>query len=260
MRFLRALGLTLGGAGLTLLGARLGLGHQARLARKRIGKALGEETLDADRVWQRRLGGKPLRLLVAGDSLAASLGAARRKDTLGGRLARRLAQRVRVPVELQTVAQVGAESADLAEQLAGIDERNAPDLAVIVVGGNDVTHRVAVTDAVSDLEDAIILLRSYGAAVIVGTCPDLRTLRPVPQPLRSLVSGMSRQLARAQAQAAARVGATAVDLRRSLGPIFLAEPEEMFSIDRFHPSSAGYRRMADALLPALVAAARGRRR
>jgi hypothetical protein len=37
--------------------------------------------------------------------------------------------------------------------------------------------------------------------------------------------------------------------------MFFDQPEEMFSLDRFHPSALGYRRTAEALLPAVVAAA-----
>ena len=38
------------------------------------------------------------------------------------------------------------------------------------------------------------------------------------------------------------------------GARFVTEPEEMFALDRFHPSSAGYRRTAKALLPAVLVA------
>ena len=50
-----------------------------------------------------------------------------------------------------------------------------------------------------DFEEAIARLRERGTAVVVGTCPDLGALRPVPQPLRALGSRASRQLAAAQA-------------------------------------------------------------
>jgi hypothetical protein len=37
-----------------------------------------------------------------------------------------------------------------------------------------------------------------------------------------------------------------------LGPEFETSPSELFSIDRFHPSAAGYARVAAALLPSVV--------
>ena len=50
------------------------------------------------------------------------------------------------------------------------------------------------------------------------------------------------------------MGARAVSLAHVVGPFFLAQPDEMFAIDRFHPSGAGYRRTAKALLPSVLAA------
>lgn len=236
----------------TLAGA--GLRHQAALARRRIGKPLGEQAPGADRVWRPKLPGEPVDLLVLGDSVAAGLGAQRRKDTPGARLAKAAARDIGRPVRLRTAAVVGSESSALAAQLDALPEDYRPRAAVIVVGGNDVTHRIPVPVSVAHLTDAVTRLRARGTAVVVGTCPDLRALRPVPQPLRSLASRLSRQLAAAQAEAARAAGAEPVPLGRLVGPLFLAEPEEMFSLDRFHPSALGYRRTAEVLLPAVLRA------
>ncbi|WP_106814391.1 SGNH/GDSL hydrolase family protein [Microbacterium timonense] len=247
------LGLT-AGAGLVLLGGRAVLARQAAIARRRIGKPLGEDALDADRVWGRRFDGEPLEFVVLGDSIAAGLGAERRKDTLGARVSKGLARRTQRPVRLRTAAVVGAESSALAAQVDGLPPDYRPDAAVIVVGGNDITHRVPAAASVAHLERAILRLRARGAVVVVGTCPDLGALRPVPQPLRALGSRLSRQLADAQAETAARCGARAVSLRRAVGPFFVTQPDEMFSLDRFHPSALGYRRTAEALVPEVVGA------
>lgn len=234
------------------LGAGLTLRRQAAIARRRIGKPLGEQALDAERVWRRGRPGEPIELLLVGDSVAAGLGASRPKETIGARLAKALGKHADRPVRLRSVAVVGAESRDLAAQLDRLDETYTPDVAVIIVGGNDVTHRIPVPESVTDLTAAITRLRDRGARVVVGTCPDLGALRPVPQPLRTLVSRMSRRLAAAQAVAAERAGAATVDLRRTVGPLFFDEPAEMFSLDRFHPSPLGYRRTATAMLPVVV--------
>lgn len=238
-----------------LAGIRSVLSHQAAVARRRIGKPLGEQSIDADRLWRPSLGGEPIELLLLGDSLAAGLGAERRKQTLGGRLAKALARRMGRPVHLRTAAVVGSESPDLAAQLAGLAAGYAPHVAVIVVGGNDVTHRIPVAVSAQHLRDAILRLRRRGTEVVVGTCPDLGALRPVPQPLRRLVSSLSRRLAEAQTETALAAGARPVDLRRAVGPMFFDDPDAMFSMDRFHPSALGYRRTAEALLPTACLAA-----
>ena len=172
---------------------------------------------------------------MLGDSIAAGLGADAPKHTLGGGLARRVAKRTGRAVRLRTVARVGSESSELAGQVAGLPAGYRADAAVIVVGGNDVTHRVPTADSVRHLTEAIEALAARGTPVVVGTCPDLGALRPVPQPLRSLGSRASRQLAAAQRDAALAAGARAVSLAHVVGPFFITNPDEMFSLDRFHP-------------------------
>ena len=236
-----------------VLASGLLLRRQAAVARRLIGKPLGEEAPDADRKYKKKYGAT-IDLLLVGDSIAAGLGAELPKETLGARLATRLAKATHRTVRLRTVARVGSESSMLADQLATLPPSYAPDLAVIVVGGNDVTHRVPVSESVRHLEAAIADLRARGAEVVVGSCPDLGALRPVPQPLRTLGSRASRQLALSQEAAAVRAGAHAVSLAHVVGPFFATSPDEMFSLDRFHPSAAGYKRTAKALLPSLLAA------
>lgn len=244
----------LGALGALALGVRMLLTRQAAIARRRIGKPLGERSLDADRVWKRSLDGVPIELLLLGDSLAAGLGAERRKETLGGRIAKTVAKRMLRPVRLRTAAVVGSESTALASQLDALPGDYRADVAVIVVGGNDVTHMVPPWSAAAELEAAIARLQERGTPVVVGTCPDLGTLQPVPQPLRALLSRMSYRLALEQTKVAWRTGAVPVDLRQAVGQTFREQPDEMFSLDRFHPSAAGYRRTAEALLPAVEAA------
>jgi lysophospholipase L1-like esterase len=239
-------------AGGVLLGRGL-LHRQAAVARRLIGKPLGEEALPADKKYKKKYGAT-IELLVVGDSIAAGLGAELPKETLGARLATRLAKATRRSVRLRTIAHVGSESSMLAGQLATLPASYRPDVAVIIVGGNDVTHRVPVPESVRHLEEAIADLRVRGAQVVVGSCPDLGALRPVPQPLRALGSRASRQLAQAQEAAAVGAGAHVVSLAHVVGPFFITNPEEMFSLDRFHPSAAGYKRTAKALLPSVLAA------
>lgn len=88
----------------------------------------------------------------------------------------------------------------------------------------------------------------------MATCPDLGTVKPVPQPLRAIMRRRSRLLATAQADAAITEGGRAVLLGARLGPEFDERPEVMFASDRFHPSTQGYAAAAQALLPDVIAA------
>lgn len=226
---------------------------QARSIRRAIGKPLGEDAPMADRTYKKTLGAT-VELLLLGDSIAAGLGADKPKHTLGAQLAKRTARGTRRAVRLHTAAQVGSETSMLRAQLATLPPGYRADVAVIVVGGNDVTHRVRTADSVGHLRDAVTSLQALGTQVVVGTCPDLAALTALPQPLRTLAAVASRQLASAQRDLVLELGGRVVSLAHVVGPFFVTQPEEMFAVDRFHPSSAGYKRTAKAMLPSVLAA------
>lgn len=234
------------------LGARVLLQRQAAQARAIIGTPRDEPPA-ADRLFKKSLG-RTVELVVLGDSVAAGLGAHRADRTLGARLAKGITKKAQRSARLTTLAQVGAESSDLEAQLDRLPATVRPEVAVVVVGGNDVTHRVPVSESVRHLVACIDRLHALGATVVVGTCPDIGALRPVPQPLRSLGSRASRQLAQAQQAAALERGARVVSLAHVAGPFFITNPDEMFSLDRFHPSEQGYKRTGKAILPSVLAA------
>jgi hypothetical protein len=86
---------------------------------------------------------------------------------------------------------------------------------------------------------------------VVGTCPDLGTIQPLPQPLRYYARRLSRRMAAAQTVAVVRAGGRTVSLGDLLGPLF-ASRNELFAEDRFHPSAEGYAEAVDAILPSCL--------
>jgi hypothetical protein len=120
-----------------------------------------------------------------------------------------------------------------------------------MIGGNDVTSRTAPEVSVRHLHDAVGRLTEAGTQVVVGTCPDLGTVRPIGRPLRWLARRWSRQLAAAQTIAVVEAGGRTVSLGSVLGPSF-AEDQGLFSVDEFHPSAAGYAAAAAVLLPSIA--------
>lgn len=245
-----------GGGGIGALGA-VGVGvlaAEVRMARRWIGAPFGLQGPDASG----RFGtgsGTPLRMGMLGDSSAVGLGVDEPAHTPGAILASGLAAISGRPVDLQVVAVVGAESRHLDEQVERLlDAWPTLDVAVIMVGANDVTHRVRPAVAVRGLAEAVRRLRDGGTEVVVGTCPDLGTIEPIAQPLRYVARRWSRELAAAQTIAVVEAGGRTVSLSDLLGPEFASRPRELFSADRFHPSAAGYARAAAALLPSVCAA------
>ena len=241
-----------GGIGLVTAGAFGLLRAEAALARRAIGEPTGTPP-DANGVYGSHHSGAPLTLALLGDSSAGGLGVTGQHQTPGAMLAAGLAECADRPVRLLCPAEVGAQSSDLPRQVDQVEDAR-PDVAVIMIGANDVTHRVKPPTAVRHLDHVVRRLRALDAEVVVGTCPDLGTVEPVAQPLRWIARRASRELAAAQTIAVVEAGGRTVSLGDILGPEFAASPAEMFGPDRFHPSAAGYASAAAALLPSVCAA------
>ncbi len=222
---------------------------QARMARRAIGPQRGVPPYQDGRFGPTT--GTSLRLAIIGDSVAAGLGAETAWDTVAGVLVRGVSAASRRPVSMINHAVVGARSADLERQVTRCLSAR-PHVAVIMIGANDVTHLVPHQLAARRLTLAVERLSAAGTQVVVGTCPDLGTVRPVGPPLRWVARELSRSLARAQRRAAGRAGARTVNLYDLLGPEFEANAEALFGPDRFHPSGLGYRRIGAYVLPPVL--------
>lgn len=242
-----------GGGAVGTLGA-LGYGVlrvEAKMARNTIGQPTGRAPLATGSWGHGRRGRSPLRLAVLGDSSAAGLGCATAEQTPGALLAGSLARELRRRVLLDVQAVVGARAAALDLQVARTMAGGRVDLALVMIGANDVTHRVSAAAASRDLARAVGTLRAAGAVVVVGTCPDLGTVKPLWQPLRTYARIESRRMARTQTVAVVEAGGISVSLGDLLGDEFDSSPQ-LWSADRFHPSPQGYARVVDVLLPAVL--------
>ena len=193
---------------------------------------------------------------MLGDSIGYGTGARRVEETLGPRLSQLLTDEG-YDVDLHVLAVPGATSGDLAAQV----RRAAPlaaDLAVVVIGANDLARFVPPAQAARFLARALAALRAGGTDVVVVPAPDLSAVPAVPPAFRAVVRSACAQLQRQQAAVAEAAGGAFAAISAELARAFTADPA-LFSADRYHPSSAGYARIAEALAPHVVAAARARR-
>lgn len=199
--------------------------------------------------------GDCLSFAVLGDSLAAGLGAETPGQLPGVRLAQGLADELDRPVRLTTHAISGSRTTDLEAQVdrALIDP---PDLALVIIGGNDVTSKTSIGTSATLLGRQVRRLVDARATVVVGTCPDLGIIRAIPQPLRTVASRYSLSLARAQRRVLDELGVCAVSVAALLTPEFTARGHDLLSADRFHPNGRGYEFAANVLLAPLCAAVR----
>ena len=247
-----ATGAAVGGGGVGLAGAALFalLREEARAARRKVeARTATVDPPSGDGIYGRGRD-KPLVFTVLGDSSAVGLGVDKAIETPGVLVAAALTELAERPVRLIGLAVSGAVSRDLDDQ---VDKALAeqPDVALIMIGANDVTSRTRPEVAVRHLADAVRRLTAAGCEVVVGTCPDLGTIRPIAQPLRTFARKWSRDLAAAQTVAVVEAGGRTVSLGSVLGPAF-ASDRTMFSIDEFHPSAHGYAQAAAVLLPSVA--------
>jgi lysophospholipase L1-like esterase len=194
-----------------------------------------------------------LRLAVLGDSIAYGTGATRGADTLGPRLVATL-EAAGVRVEHRVFAVPGAVSADLAAQ---VERARAwrPQLVVVVIGANDLTRLVPPERAAAALGSAVRTLHAAGAQVVLAPAPDLSIVPHVPPFLREVVRAGSAVMRSAQVRVVRAEGGLVADADGATSAAFATDPR-LFSADRFHPSSAGYGVIADALAPVVEDAAR----
>ncbi|MFI1995595.1 SGNH/GDSL hydrolase family protein [Actinoplanes sp. NPDC020271] len=193
-----------------------------------------------------------INFAVLGDSIAYGLGASREADTVTARLSADLAAGG-VPHRTRVLAVPGARSSGLSTQVATALTW-PPHLALIIIGANDLTRFVPPAEAAAQLESAVRALRAVNAEVVVAPAPDLSVVPWVPAGMRATVRAASTLMHDAQAGAALTAGAHVADIGMSSAAGF-ARNRGLFSADSFHPSSAGYAVIAEALTPAVRAVA-----
>lgn len=213
---------------------------------------------EIERTLGEQLPGPPLELAVLGDSTVAGVGSPTAEESLPVLVAERVAGQLGRPVHVVGYGVSGARTASaLREQVPRLLDSGV-DVAVIVVGANDVTHLTPPGRLGQQTSELLAAASAQAQApVVLGGIPRFRTVPALLEPLRTIVDAYARPLREAQRTAARAAGAgvTFVDIAAEASPRFLGVPRSMSS-DGFHPSPVGYGFWADALAPAIAAAVR----
>lgn len=186
--------------------------------------------------------GPSLRVLIVGDSSGAGVGVKTQDLALAGHLSRTLAALVPRRIDWALHAKSGITTA---QALALVQaQRPAPaDVAVVVLGVNDVVDQVPSTRAVRQrAELADWLLANTGVRhVVFAPLPPMHRFPLLPQPLRWIAGSDARRHDAAVARwAATRADVSHVPIALDLGPQNMAE-------DGFHPGEPVYRACGEAL-------------
>lgn len=203
-------------------------------------------------------GGDALRVTVLGDSTAAGVGSPTVEGALPVQVAERVAAMLERPVHVIGHGVSGARTDDTRVEQVPLLEGTRPDVVVIAVGSNDVTHLTPPWVLRRQTRELLAAARaaSSGAPVVLAGIPLFQGAPALPEPLRSLVEAYAGPMRDAQREAAGQTGgARLVDIAREASPRFRGVPEAM-SPDGYHPGPVGYGFWADAIAPQVVAALR----
>ena len=188
--------------------------------------------------------GQPLRLLIAGDSGAAGVGAPSQDEALLGQLITNLATDFSVTWNLQATS--GHTTTGTLERLEQLPQQHF-DVAVTSLGVNDSISMVSLGNWRKRQARLRELLRTRFSVdtLIVSGLPPVHGFPALPQPLRWHIGARATQLDRALARdVGAEPDTHFIDLRFS-------EDMALMASDGFHPGPAIYaewaRRVAAAI-------------
>jgi lysophospholipase L1-like esterase len=177
--------------------------------------------------------GASLRLLIAGDSAAAGVGARTQEEALSGQLVAQLRPSSRVHWKL--VAQTGHTVRDVIGQLHALAPEHF-DVAVVSIGVNDATGRTRSVRWIERQATLIELLKSkFGVAhILLSSLPPMHVFPALPQPLRWYLGMRAKQL-NGMLQAIAEHDACCEFLQ-----IDFPFEQRYVAADGFHPAAPAY--------------------
>ena len=189
--------------------------------------------------------GRDLRLLVAGDSAAAGVGAPHQDQALAGQLVSILARHYRVAWELH--ATTGHKTADTLERLHAMSPRRF-DVAVTSLGVNDVTGMVGKKHwQGGQARLRHMLRRKFGVShLVISGLPPVHGFPALPQPLRWHIGGRASEFdADLRAAVTNEPDCSFIDLR-------FTEDTTLMADDGFHPGPPVYAEWAKRVAAAII--------
>ena len=176
--------------------------------------------------------GPRLRLLIAGDSSAAGVGAGTQDQALSGHLVAQLARHYCVEWRLE--ATTSHTTQDTLDRLSALQDQF--DMAVTALGVNDVTRGVTRRAFIDRQRQLLTLLTGpFGARrVVVTAVPQMERFPALPQPLAWVLGRQAARLDQGLQQVAAEFPQA-----RHL-PLELPDDPALIAPDGYHPSPKTY--------------------
>lgn len=226
------------GAGIALAGV---VAWQA--ARLRAAVRRGHALAQLARPFEHRPGQPVARVLLLGDSTGVGVGAGRPEATLPGLLAAAYPQ-----VEIVNRCRNGARTADALQQLLSPGAGGRCDLALVLVGGNDVLHHTPHARLRRDAQALLAALALRARHVVWLGSANVGGSPVLPWPLAAWFTWRTRRTMGLLAGVARRGGAQFIDFFRPPGQdLFARRAGIYFAGDGVHPSAHSYRHCFEVL-------------
>lgn len=196
--------------------------------------------------------GPGLVYVILGDSTTAGVGGT---YDLGIAMSttRELARSHRVTMTNLGVS--GARIRDVRRLQLPDAERLHPDVVLLSVGANDVTHLTRIGAMRNDLAEIVTRLRrsNPNVKIVITGSPDMGSLPRIPRILRGIATWRTKRVNRMFVPAAKELDLTFAPIAEETGPLFRKD-RSLLADDRFHPNDRGYATWIPVLNEALNAA------
>ena len=145
-------------------------------------------------------------------------------------------------VNVFNFAESGAQTADVLRDQLPLAIEKKPDIILLVVGANDVTHVTPHRALKKDLNTIVDQLVASNCKVkIVLTGAPQMGVSPRFGPLISTMANFqTNRVNKVFKQIITDRNLTFAPIADKAGPIFVAAPEKYFANDEYHPNNAGY--------------------
>jgi lysophospholipase L1-like esterase len=188
---------------------------------------------------------RTISVLIAGDSSAAGVGASTQDEALAPQLAAALSRQLNARVEWHLIAQTGLTSQGV---FALLRDQPLPvvDIAIVIVGVNDISNDVPIGHALRARNRIVRLLRERSGikVALFPAVPDVERFPLLPQPLAWYGGAQARRNNDLQARWAAHPRRCSFVSHVSMDGF--TEPALMAK-DGFHPAPALYAKVAQHL-------------
>ena len=189
--------------------------------------------------------GTPTLYVVLGDSTAAGVGAPYDQG-IAVLTAKHLGESRRVT--LHNFAVSGARIRGVLEQQLPSAEALKPDIVLMAVGANDVTHLTSIPSMRKRFREIIDRLRSVNprVQVVITGSPDMGSPPRIPWLLRGTASLRAKLVNRMFRGESERLNVVLAPIAERTGPLFRRD-RTLFDADRFHPNARGYATWVEVL-------------